>query len=137
MQPAHTYIDCKLHVRIYIYIYTKLILILHTVPGAINSLSAIPSVISMLVTWNKPLMPNGIITGYSISYHQLGEENSLVVNVTETSFKLTGLHPNTIYNISVSAYTVIGPGPAVAVQETTLNLRKHSIIICKHKSNIS
>ena len=71
-------------------------------------------------------MPNGIITGYSISYHQLGEEKSLVVNVTETSFKLIELHPNTIYNISVRAYTVIGPGPAVAVQSTTLIISKHN-----------
>ena len=58
---------------------------------------------------------NGIIVTYEVLYEpQLtfdGQLASATVNESELSLLLTGLQEFNSYNISVRAYTSVGPGP--------------------------
>ena len=62
---------------------------------------------SMTISWQPPRDPNGIITGYQVSYTPHGESEYLhdVVGDT-TSTELTSLKPHTEYSIRVRAKTV-------------------------------
>ena len=71
---------------------------------------------SILVTWDKVSadQQNGIITGYTITYHsQTQNDNNIVPAGAEESEKeLTGLKEFVNYNITVFASTVKGDGPS-------------------------
>ncbi len=57
---------------------------------------------------------NGIITTYEVMYEPLMTFDELTaarVNTTNVSTVLTGLEENLEYNVSVRAYTSVGPGP--------------------------
>lgn len=72
---------------------------------------------SINVTWGEipPIRRNGIITAYEVLYEPLetfgGFISSKSVNTTNTYFVLFGLQEYVDYNISVRAYTEVGPGP--------------------------
>ena len=61
---------------------------------------------SVSLEWEEPDTPNGIITGYSLSY--MGS----IKQVNVTKYTLRGLIPNTVYTVAIAAYTVIGSGPS-------------------------
>ena len=68
------------------------------------------------VNWTEvPMMHrNGIITTYEVMYEPLMTFDVLTaarVNITNVSSVLTGLEENLEYNVSVRAYTSVGPGP--------------------------
>ncbi len=58
---------------------------------------------------------NGIITEYEVMYEPLmtfeGQLNTTIVNTTNLSITLNDLEEFVNYNISVRAYTSVGPGP--------------------------
>ena len=56
---------------------------------------------------------NGIITVYEVHYQPLRdfEADLTRVNTTNTSIVLTNLHESVQYNITVRAFTRVGPGP--------------------------
>ena len=58
-------------------------------------------------------LQNGIITGYTIKYQSLTENDNGVVEVGpyDRQANLTGLKKFVVYNISVTAFTVKGGGP--------------------------
>ena len=62
-----------------------------------------------------PIDRNGIISTYEVSYEPLetfGQLSSTdIINATNLSVILEGLHPFLSYNISVRAYTSVGSGP--------------------------
>ena len=66
----------------------------------------------VLVQWNPPSVPNGIITGYTI---YVGYENRSVdvfsVNGQSTAYNITNLYPFQIINVQISASTTSGEGP--------------------------
>ena len=98
-----------------------------TVPGPIHSLTATPKVISIVLSWRPPLEPNGVIIAYEVRYSSEGitaEKTNVTVIGQDNSFTITGLLPSTRYNISVVAYTIVGPGVAVAMEWSTTNIRK-------------
>ncbi|XP_078352756.1 protein sidekick-1-like [Oculina patagonica] len=70
---------------------------------------------SILVTWDDVPADkqNGIITGYTITYHSQTENDngSVPVGPNERQQELTNLQEYVNYNITVFASTVIGPGP--------------------------
>ncbi len=79
------------------------------------------------VNWTEiPEMDqNGIITEYEVMYEPLmtfgGVLTTTTVNTTNMSVTLTGLQEYVDYNISVRAYTNIGPGPySVEIVRRTL-----------------
>ena len=99
-----------------------------TVPGPIHSLTATPKVISIVLSWRPPLEPNGVIIAYEVQYSSEGEKTNVTVIGQDNSFTITGLLPSTHYNISVMAYTIVGPGVAVAMEWSTTNIRK--LMLC-------
>ena len=81
---------------------------------------------SIMVTWEPPMMPNGIIRLYHIEVTKIGDDDgsefpSLVVNVTgtETSVVIGMLEIFTSYEIQVFAVTVSEGEPSNVVVVTT------------------
>ena len=71
---------------------------------------------SILVTWDEvsAAQQNGIITGYTITYHSQTENDNGTVQVIgpDRLTELTNLKEYVNYNITVFASTVKGDGPA-------------------------
>ena len=70
---------------------------------------------TILVSWEAVLaeLRNGIITGYTIKYQSLIENDNGIVKAgpNDRQANLTGLKEFVEYNISVVAFTVKGDGP--------------------------
>ena len=82
--------------------------------------NVVPTTISsteILVSWSEvPLVDqNGVIILYEVQYEPLvtlgGELMTMTMNTSNTSIVLGGLEEYVEYNISVRAYTSVGPGP--------------------------
>ena len=71
---------------------------------------------SIFVTWDdvSAFERNGIIISYNITYHSMlgGHGHSTTVDFPSRRVTLMGLREFVNYTITVSASTVIGPGPA-------------------------
>ena len=86
------------------------------------------------IAWKEviPIDQNGIITIYEVYYQpaQLfnGSMTVDVMNTTNTTILLSNLHESVQYNITVRAYTRIGPGPFNShVLSFTLEARKFNL----------
>ncbi|XP_055078550.1 phosphatidylinositol phosphatase PTPRQ [Periophthalmus magnuspinnatus] len=66
---------------------------------------------SIAVVWQRPLEANGEITEYTLTLSGPGGTNTTFT--TETSYELTNLLPYTAYNLSITAATRKGNGPAL------------------------
>ncbi|XP_006834152.1 PREDICTED: contactin-2 [Chrysochloris asiatica] len=71
----------------------------------------------MNVTWDPVQQDmNGILLGYEIRYWKAGDKEAAADRVRtaglDTSARVTGLHPNTKYHVTVRAYNRAGTGPA-------------------------
>lgn len=81
---------------------------------------------SVQLTWQMPLLAerNGIITKYTILYRDINvayQPVELPVVPADTSMTLSGLKPDTTYDVKVRAHTSKGPGPySPSVQFRTL-----------------
>ena len=79
-----------------------------------------------MVTWEEVLAidENGIIINYEVQYEPLQFANMLgtaSVNTSDLSVSIIELQEYVEYNISVRAYTSVGPGPySDPVTERTL-----------------
>ena len=81
---------------------------------------------SIMVTWQPPLSPNGIIRSYQVSYLANGG-TSLVTNDTGvvTSTLLTGLSIYTTYTIFVKARTITLGNNSTTIIVSTDEYCKH------------
>lgn len=89
---------------------------LHTAPtGAPQNLtgSSLNSN-SIFISWNLPLPSerNGIILNYIVNVTETETNLKFSHIALSTSFTLFGLHPYYTYSITVTAVTVVSPGPA-------------------------
>ena len=77
----------------------------------------------ILVSWSEidPISQNGIITLYEVVYSAGSSLNqSVFSNGSSFALHITGLEEDVEYNISVRAYTSVGPGPfSNVVMKTT------------------
>ncbi len=67
---------------------------------------------SIVMTWNTPGEPNGIIIRYEVTY-RISNGNLQTVNATglNTTFTISPLETGTgVSDVSVSAYTSVGRG---------------------------
>jgi protein tyrosine phosphatase len=73
------------------------------------------------VMWDPPLVneQNGIIQGYQLNYMAFQGNFSKTKNISGTYFVASNLTAFTQYRFSIVAFTIIGPGPVTAVQNTT------------------
>ncbi|KAG8451399.1 hypothetical protein GDO86_003564 [Hymenochirus boettgeri] len=101
------------------------------VPGSIasESLILVPLDDTVLLMWDKPAEPNGVLTQYEIGY-QIIESSDPSVSVpgiratvcklpNETSHLLTNLLPGTTYLLTVRARNSKGYGPSALTELTT------------------
>ena len=74
---------------------------------------------TILVSWEavQAELRNGIITGYTIKYQSLTENDNGIVKAgpNDRQANLTGLQEFVEYNISVVAFTVKGDGPPFVI----------------------
>ena len=85
--------------------------IIITVPGVVSNLMARARLTSIVITWSPPQEPNGVIVTYEVTY-TVNSSNPTAMNITDISTVLTlGLNTR-VSDISVRAYTSIGPGNA-------------------------
>ena len=86
------------------------------VPGAVSNFMADPMFTSVLLTWNPPQEPNGVIIVYEVSY-STNRSELIVQNTTNVTLTLRLALSTEVSNISVRAYTSVGPG------ESSVHLR--------------
>ena len=92
---------------------------------------------SVIVFWDPPQDPNGILLGYEVSYTPNGGRLSAVDVQNNTTWKLSDMKPFTSYSISTRAKTVAGYGEtSIPVIITTLEsgmlLLGHIGYHCRH-----
>ena len=73
------------------------------------------------ITWSPPVMPNGIITNYNISYvpglslstadYSADRNVSVAIGNNDTAFVLSSLRIATNYNVAIASHTMSGIGP--------------------------
>ncbi|CAH1799005.1 unnamed protein product, partial [Owenia fusiformis] len=68
---------------------------------------------SLLLTWGETLLPNGVITNYTVKYWEASNksEHGVEVNTDKKSIEIKDLKVYTRYTAIVRAFTVIGGGP--------------------------
>ena len=76
---------------------------------------------SIRITWSPPVIPNGIITDYSVSYvpgqslstADYSTDGNVSINIgnNDTNTIVTDLRIVTSYTIALAAHTVVGIGP--------------------------
>ena len=85
--------------------------------------SAVPSTISVQLSWTIPQNNGSPITGYQVQYRLPGGTFQPVpFSGTGTSTTVSGLNPSTNYEFGVTAVNARGPGQLGTVQTSTLPL---------------
>lgn len=88
-------------------------------PGTVQSFDAYPLGTSgFLLSWKKPLQPNGLLNGYKIYYEEVKgtfigpriDREPHIMDAKITRAKLAGLKPNTKYRLHIRATTKAGEG---------------------------
>ena len=82
-----------------------------TAPRSLTIVSTTDNTVTL--SWKTPDPANGIITHYQVDYKtRNGSYSSLEPFNTNLIHTITRLISNTEYNIRVTAFTVVGDGPA-------------------------
>ena len=116
------------------------LLITIIVPGAVLNLMAESTLTSVLLTWSPPQELNGVIIAYEVTYRISSSCDLLVVNTTDVATSLTiNLDVSAeISNVSVRAYTSVGPGKSsyLSVPTTESKIeRELCLLMDKHIYN--
>ena len=91
------------------------------VPSIVEALTGNGFPTSIELSWTRPTERNGIITGYFLTYSTgSGELSSENIPASVTSYTVTGLEENTLYQLTVSAETGAGRGEGSTVSVRTL-----------------
>ena len=97
------------------YVYNFILLAVpHDIPQniSVNNHSAY----ALLIEWDPPLIPNGIITLYTIyADYYSGSGVAIDVSAASRSYKLEGLSPHQLVGINMSASTIVGEGPVSSI----------------------
>uniref|UniRef100_A0A2I3HWH5 Receptor-type tyrosine-protein phosphatase F n=1 Tax=Nomascus leucogenys TaxID=61853 RepID=A0A2I3HWH5_NOMLE len=75
------------------------------------------------LAWDPPVLAerNGRITSYTVVFRDINSQEELQNVTTDTRFTLTGLKPDTTYDIKVRAWTSKGSGPlSPSIQSRTM-----------------
>lgn len=80
---------------------------------------------SIELEWLSPTLEhqNGVILGYQVSWKLYGSEDVLLgtKNVTSNYTTIGDLNISTVYEVAVSAFTVVGIGPSASITVRTTN----------------
>lgn len=75
------------------------------------------------LTWDPPVLAerNGRITNYTVAYRDINSQQELQDTTADTRLTLSGLQPDTTYDIKVRAWTSKGAGPlSPSIQSRTM-----------------
>ena len=92
---------------------------------------------TVFLMWQPPTIPNGDITHYTIATRSRKHSQTLSLNGSEMSYVIEGLMAFTNYNISLSANTSAGEGPADSIQVQTLENGKDISLKCLISCSLS
>ena len=74
---------------------------------------------TVTLSWMTSPQPNGVITGYEVSYNRAGSLFSRTNRFTGLIGTITGLTSNTAYEFRIAAVTIgLGPFTTVSTQRT-------------------
>ena len=92
------------------------------VPGPVGGIEGTPYVSQVNLTWEPPLMPNGVIVAYEVSYRRTASSQSETRDNTTALVWATenNLEEDTEFIFSLRAYTRVGPGNYSSLTITTL-----------------
>lgn len=110
-----------MYIKNNLYNYNKNTLIkmlMYLVPGPVHGVETEQwGSSAILLSWQPPEQPNGILTGYEISYESMTQEGvgektqrPTITNPNQTIAKLASLKPATNYRIYIKATTKAGVG---------------------------
>ena len=94
------------------------------VPGTVASLTVYTSVTELTLSWSPPLELNGVIIIYEVCSDSSDSEIFICTNTSATNHKMMNIPPETSVSIAVRAYTIIGPGENVTVENSTESVRE-------------
>ena len=99
---------------------TNLIVIIE--PGVVSDLQLSGvSIDLIIVRWNIPTIPNGVIIMYAVRYREsISNSPYNMTNTTNTQYSIGGLLPYNNYTIGVRAYTSVGPGEWSDITASTI-----------------
>ena len=83
---------------------------------------------SVILQWQPPAQPNGIITAYEII--AISTQQTVILNSSTTRYTFCGLQPSQQVNYAISASTVAGEGPTVNIAVTTSEKSELYIYSC-------
>ena len=90
-------------------------------PSSVMSLRGSGFATSVQIAWTPPTEPDGIITGYFLTYSTgSGATSSENVPASVTCYTVTGLEENTLYHFTVSAETTVGRGEGSSISVKTV-----------------
>lgn len=85
------------------------------------------------LAWDPPVLAeqNGHITSYTVVYHDINSQQELQNTTADTRLSLSGLKPDTTYDIKVRAHTSKGAGPlSPSIQSRTMPVEQG--VCCGH-----
>ena len=94
-------------------------------PSEVTSLVATPDIVSVMLSWEPPISGRGTITRYVVDHGFANSEHliaSVVLSGNTTSYRVTGLIPETAYRFTVTPFTSAGEGPQRRLNGTTLSI---------------
>ena len=97
--------------------------VLLKVPGAVFDLTTNAMVTTFMLSWKSPLESNGVVIQYEVCFKFISN-TYICSNTSVTNHTLMNFPPNTFITFSVRAYTIIGPGEYVTVEDSTDSIRK-------------
>ena len=105
----------------------------HIAPGRVSNLMGTPVFTSVELTWGYPDEPNGVIIAYEITYTINGSGvNTTNITNLSTAFTIDSLRPGTsVTRISVTAYTEVGAGAPVALNDIVTLTKPRKFRECK------
>ena len=106
------------------FVKIQLLILFSIVPGPVGAIMVSPSQSQVSLSWDPPLIPNGIIIAYEVSYRPTASsEPETRVNTTALVTHFTtedNLEEDTEFFFSVRAYTRVGPGNTSSLTVSTL-----------------
>ena len=82
------------------------------------------------VTWDPPIITNGILRYYTVEYGSSDDMEMMEVNSSDVTVVVSGLDPFTNYTFYVSAVTVTPSEPSDNVTVLTDEAGKHNSNSC-------
>ena len=108
-----------------------------SVPGPVHDVVVTPALRAIQLNWSTPLLCNGILLSYEVSYSLNGEVVTANTSSLARWLMIGSLLPlTTLHNVSVSAYTSVGRGEAVVLPGVDTFFRKSFFLFLQEVSKM-